>query len=46
MIIYWIDDLDLFSELDIFKEIIRLENDKPIDILNYIKRINSFQIHI
>ena len=37
-----IDGLDLFSELNILKEIIRLENDKPIDILNYIKRINSF----
>jgi len=32
-----LDDLDLFSELNILKEIIRLENDKPIDILNYIK---------
>jgi len=37
-----LDDLDLFSELNILKEIIGLENDKPIDILNYIKRINSF----
>jgi len=35
-------DLDLFSELNILKEIIRLKNDKPIDILNYIKRINYF----
>jgi len=36
-----LDDLDLFSELNILKEkeIIGLENDKPIDILNYIKRI-------
>ena len=32
-----LDDLDLFSELNILKEIIGLENDKPIDILNYIK---------
>ena len=37
-----IDDLDLFSELNILKEIIGLENDKSIDIFNYIKRINSF----
>jgi len=37
-----LDGLDLFSELNILKEIIGLENDKPIDILNYIKRINSF----
>jgi len=37
-----LDGLDLFSELNILKEIIGLKNDKPIDILNYIKRINSF----
>ena len=37
-----VDGLDLFSELNILKEIIGLENDKPIDILNHIKRINSF----
>ena len=37
-----VDGLNLFSELNILKEIIGLENDKPIDILNYIKRINSF----
>jgi len=36
------DELDLFSKLNILKKIIGLENDKPIDILNYIKRINSF----
>jgi len=37
-----LDDLDLFLELNILKEIIGLENYKPIDILNYINRINSF----
>jgi len=37
-----LDGLDLFSELNILNEIIGLENDKPIHILNYIKRINSF----
>jgi len=37
-----LDGLDLFSKLNILKEIIRLENDKPIDIVNYMKRINSF----
>ncbi|KAH1249266.1 hypothetical protein GmHk_05G012662 [Glycine max] len=37
-----VDGLYLFLELNILKEIIALENDKPIDILNYIKRINSF----
>jgi len=36
-----LDGLDLFSELNILKEIIGLKNDKPIDILNYIIRINS-----
>nr|KYP34700.1 hypothetical protein KK1_044329 [Cajanus cajan] len=36
-----LDDLNLFSELNILKEIIGLENDKLIDILNCIKRINS-----
>jgi len=37
-----IDDLDLFSKLNILKEIVSLENDKPINILPYIKRINYF----
>jgi len=37
-----LDGLDLFSELNILREIIGLENDKPNDILNYIKKINSF----
>jgi len=37
-----LDHLDLFSELNILKDIIGLENDKPIDIFNYIKRINYF----
>jgi len=32
-----LDDLDLFSELNILKEITGLENNIPIDILNYIK---------
>jgi len=38
----YLDGLYLFSELNILKEIIGLKNDKPIDILNYIKRINFF----
>ena len=37
-----INGFNLFSELNILREIIRVENDKPIDILNYIKRIDSF----
>jgi len=38
----YLDDLDLFSKLNILKEIIGLKNNKPIDILNYIKGIKSF----
>jgi len=37
-----LDDLHLFSELNILKEIIGWKNDKPIHILNYIKKINYF----
>ncbi|XP_058778632.1 uncharacterized protein LOC131652705 [Vicia villosa] len=37
-----IDGLDLFMELQILKDIIKVENDTPIDILNYIKRLDSF----
>jgi len=37
-----IDLFDLFSELNILREIIYLKNDKSINILNYIKRINYF----
>jgi len=33
-------DLYLFSELNILNEIIELKNNKPNNILNYIKRIN------
>ena len=37
-----IDELDLFSELKILREIIQVENDTPIDIVNYIIRLDSF----
>jgi len=37
-----IDGFDLFSELDFLRKIIGLKNDKSFDILNYIKRMNSF----
>ena len=37
-----LDGLNLFLGLNILNEIIGLENDKSIDILNYIKRINYF----
>ena len=39
---YDIDGLDLFSELNVLKEILQLKDYNPIDILNYIKRLNSF----
>ena len=34
--------LDLFSELNVLKEILQKKNYTPIDILNYIKRLDSF----
>jgi len=37
-----IDGFDLISKLNILREILGLKNDKPINILNCIKRINSF----
>jgi len=43
MIIYWIWWLRFIFRIKYLKkEIIGLENDKPIDILNYMKIINSF----
>ena len=41
-IYYDIDGLDLFSELNILKEILQIKYYTPIDILNYIKRLDSF----
>ena len=32
--------LDLFLELNILKEILQIKDYTPIDILNYIKRLN------
>ena len=37
-----IDGLDLFSELKILKEIVQMEDNSSIDILNHIKRLDSF----
>ena len=37
-----IDGLDLFSELKIFKKIIQMEENSPMDILNHIRRLDSF----
>ena len=39
---YDIDGLDLFSELNVLKEILQKKDYTPIDILNYIKRLGSF----
>ena len=39
---YDIDGLDLFSELKVLKEILQIKAYTPIDILNYIKRLDSF----
>ena len=39
---YDIDDLDLFSELKVLKEILQIKDYIPIDILNYTKRLDSF----
>ena len=39
---YDIDGLDLFSELKVLKEILQIKYYTPIDILNYIKRLDSF----
>ena len=40
--IYDIDDLNLFSELKVLKEILQIKEYNPIDILNYIKRLDSY----
>ena len=37
-----IDDIDLFSELKVLKEILQINENSPINILNYIKRLESF----
>ena len=39
---YNIHGLDLFSELKIFKKIIQVEDNSPMDILNHIRRLDSF----
>jgi hypothetical protein len=36
------DGLYLFSELKVLKEILQIEESAPIDILNHIKRLDSF----
>ena len=37
-----IDGLDLFLELKILKEVLQINENSPINVLNYIKRLESF----
>ena len=37
-----IDGLDLVSELQILKEVLQINDNSPINVLNYIKRLESF----
>ena len=37
-----IDDLDLFSELNVLKEVLQINENSPINVLNYINRLESF----
>ena len=39
---YDIDSLDLFSKLKVLKEILQIKEYTPINILNYIKMLDSF----
>jgi hypothetical protein len=39
---YDLNSLELFSELKVLKEILQIEESSPIDILNYIKRLDYF----
>ena len=39
---YDIDGLDLFSKLKVLKEILQIKEYTPINILNYIKMLDSF----
>ena len=37
-----IDGLDLFSELKVLKEVLQINENSLINVLNYIKRLESF----
>ena len=37
-----IDGLDIFLELKVLKEILQINENSPINVLNYIKRLGSF----
>ena len=41
-----IDGLDLFSKLRILKELFQSEKNTPLDVLNYLKKLNLFQMHL
>ena len=41
-VFYDIDGLDLFSKLKVLKEILQIKEYTLIDILNYMKRLDSF----
>ena len=37
-----IDGLDLYSELKVLKEVLQINENSPINVLNYIKKLESF----
>ena len=39
---YDINGLDLFSELIVLKEVIQIDENIPINVINYLKRLDSF----
>ena len=39
---YDIDGLDLLSELIVLKEVVQIDENTPINVLNYLKRLDSF----
>jgi len=41
-LVYDVDGLDLFLELKVIREVLQIENNTPIETLNFIKRLNSF----
>ena len=39
---YHINGLDLYSELIVLKEVVQVDENTPINVLNYLKRLDSF----
>ena len=39
---YDIDDLDLLSKLIVLKEVMQIDENTPFNVLNYLKRLDSF----